>query len=1292
MTIDHKDKIKEGESLFQKGDLNQAESVFKSILQDYTDDYVSCNNLGVINNTKGNTDLAEEYFRKSISLNGDYLEPVINLACLYQSLKRWSETATLLERSLEIDANNSDIYNQLGVVYLELDEPEKACSALEISLKLKPEQPAVNESLNAIRKELSVHDTSTQQTLLNILFVQNFPCIRNYKMATALKSKGHRVTLAYTKYRVSQIYKGLDDSVYDDCIKIRDNRHLWDISESFDIIHSHNEPDELTIVAMAGDTPVVHDTHDLISFKYEGNKDISFFEGTANRGAAGRVYTTPYQMEEARSLYGMTGPSIVYYNYASRADLPKRNLPKLSDKDGNIHIVYEGGIAGVDGNHRDFTSPFFDLADKGIHIHIYPPSSCDKETSKQYSSHKNIHFHNSVSPKQIMETMTQYDYGIIPFNLAKGNKRFLDTTIANKLFEYLAAGLPVIASPLKSYVDYFQNNPVGITYNTTQDIIDSMPRLKEIASNTDFTKHIFTYEDEIERLEEFYYKILDANNENSTLQEVTENTTDPVQNSCEKLITWLNNNGWDGYDPYDVQDHFIQMEKSGDPITAEQQQQILESANTDPMKVREELGIKKKRNAKALGLLTSAWVRMYKVTNDVKYLFEAEKIADWLLNNPSKGYDNLCWGYPFDWQSVIFIPIDTPSAVVSTTVGDGLWELYTTTRNDKYLKACESICRFITEDLKMDDMGSNGICFSYTPIDKYHVHNANLFCGEFLARIGNEVENIKWTELAERTAEYAISEQNEDGSIYYWGRIQNDYAPDKLDHYHSGFEIRCLFNIAKHLQLERVRHAYLKYLKFYLTNYFLDDGTPKITPSNPYPVDIHGAAESVLLLSMLSGEHENLFPLAQRSLHWTIANMQNPEGWFGYLWTPEPRVDAPYLRWGQAWMLRAFAEYHVAEKTNSGEWGYYSRLSNNPGRKARLTSSADRKDELEELRQLALSYLRLENGKIPMHVIEKIADKMNTSVSSETRNILILESINDPVKWDKNVVGEIKSQHAVTVSEKKETSSESSCQIMMPETGNLQYGSKEWAETLFRSSQSDPWGHDWRASQKARYLSAIDLIRKHISPGVINDVLDVGCALGEFTSMVKEFFPDSNILGVDIADEAILKCRKKFNNISFKTNSLPGLELSKSTFDLVSALEVIYYVGENKIESSLQRIHDLLGKGGYILISTYLNKPPFLTSDNFKNTLSKYFTIVDESIRYHGLYTPCETLVRQSMNSIQQFTQIAEPASRLAINEYVESGVKLLGNEALLNNLNEYARQNMGSKTASHSIILAVKR
>ncbi len=537
MTKNHKDEIKRGEALFENGDLDLAESVFKSILQVAPDNCISLNNLGVINISKGHNILAEEYFKKAIALKDDYPEAIINLASLFQNAKRWIEALTLLSKFLDVNDTNSDIYNQLGIVYLEMNDPDKACAALEKSLKLKPEQPAVKESLGAVRQEISRHSTTSQHKLLNILFVQCWPCIRNYKMATALKSRGHRVTLAYTKYRISQVYRGLEDSVYDDCINIRDNKHLWDISGIFDIIHCHNEPDKLTVAALAADTPVIHDTHDLISLKYEGNKDISFFESVANKGANGRVYSTPFQMEEARKLYGLEGPSIVYYNYASRADLPKSFLPKLSDKDGNVHIVYEGGIGGTDGAHRDFTSPFFGLADKGIHIHIYPPSSCDKEIAKQYSSHSNIHFHSSVSPRQIMEAMTQYDYGIIPFNLAKGNKRFLDTTIANKLFEYLAAGLPVIASPLKSYVDYFQNNPVGITYTTAQDIIDSIPRLKQIASNTDFTKHIFTYEDEIERLEEFYYRILDKKISDVNTNTIHETTNEHVKQHRSKPIS-----------------------------------------------------------------------------------------------------------------------------------------------------------------------------------------------------------------------------------------------------------------------------------------------------------------------------------------------------------------------------------------------------------------------------------------------------------------------------------------------------------------------------------------------------------------------------------------------------------------------------------------------------------------------------------------------------------------------------------------------------------------------------------
>ena len=340
---------------------------------------------------------------------------------------------------------------------------------------------------------------------LNILFVQEAPCIRNYKTATALRTRGHRVTLAYSKARLSQMYKGLSDSVYNECIQIKQYRDLWDLSAKYDIVHCHNEPDVLTVAALAGDAPVIHDTHDLISLRANGDQNLAFFEGTANRGAHGRVYTTPYQRDAAAQLYGAKEPSLVFYNYTSAGDLPKRMLPKLSASDGKVHIVYEGGIGG--NGHRDFIDLFIQLAGRGIHVHILP-AGYNPEMAKFFAAYPEIHYNHPLSPKEIMEAMSQFDIGIIPFNIDKGNKRFLDSTIANKLFEYMAAGLPVVASPLQSYVDYFAQNKVGCVFNNADDIVRAIPEMLKIAQETDLSAYVKTYEGEVLRLEAFYRQVI----------------------------------------------------------------------------------------------------------------------------------------------------------------------------------------------------------------------------------------------------------------------------------------------------------------------------------------------------------------------------------------------------------------------------------------------------------------------------------------------------------------------------------------------------------------------------------------------------------------------------------------------------------------------------------------------------------------------------------------------------------------------------------------------------------------
>lgn len=502
------DKLKEGEALFAGGEIEKAFSVFNTILENQPDNPEALNNLGVIYHSMGNREKAEDYFLKVFTIKDDHLDALLNLINLYQEEQRWHEAAIKLEKYIEKYGQDPNLYNQLGVIYLEIGNTDTARVVLAKSLELNPSQKIVKESLKALENKGDTPKAEFSKNPLNILFVQEAPCIRNYKMANALRSRGHRVSLAYTKARLSQMYKGLRDDVYNECIHLTSHRHLWDITSNYDIIHCHNEPDILTVAALAGDAPVVHDTHDLISLRVNGDPNLSYFEGVANRGSAGRVYTTPYQLEEAKRLYGVNGHSLVFYNYASESDLPTNIHAKLSDQDGQVHIVYEGGIGG--NTHRDFHSLFVDLASQGIHIHIYP-SFYSQEIAQYFSKHKNIKYNHPISPKQIIEEMTQYDFGIIPFNIERGNKRFLDSTIANKLFEYMAAGLPVITSPLKTYIDYFKHNPVGITFENDKDIIENIPKLKRIAKKTDFSNQIFTYENEIIKLETFYGNIIKDN-------------------------------------------------------------------------------------------------------------------------------------------------------------------------------------------------------------------------------------------------------------------------------------------------------------------------------------------------------------------------------------------------------------------------------------------------------------------------------------------------------------------------------------------------------------------------------------------------------------------------------------------------------------------------------------------------------------------------------------------------------------------------------------------------------------
>jgi glycosyltransferase involved in cell wall biosynthesis len=952
---------------YELNDFQNSMKKLNQILTTHPNNHLVYNQIGMIAFKVGDKKTAETMFEKAIELKPDFEDGYLNLLEIIQDNSGYKKYSLLRRLSDTFPAN--EIYCQKAIDYIDkYDIAKSDISILVERLKsISPNHTLVKKYINEIGrpKELIIEKT---QRPLNILFLQNTPCIRNYKYAQALKSRGHKVTLAYTDNLLSQRYTGLSDDVYEKSIKISDYRYLWDISENFDLIHSHNEPDTLTVAAFAAQCPVIHDTHDLISLRDVEKPTTKYFEGIANRGATGRIYSTPYQQAEAKFLYGVTGPSIVYYNYASAGDIPDILLEKKSAKDGNIHIVYEGGIST--SKHRNFIDIFTGIAslEKTIHIHIYP-ARWDTRIERIFSDYNNIHYYHPVSPKQIIREMSQYDFGIIPWNLNTGQKRFLDSTIANKLFEYLAAGLPVFTSDVQSYVDYFKDNPVGMIFYSADDLVNKIPILKEKIQNVDLSKYVFTYESEIERLEKFYNEIVD-----NYTQKRNDHIPDSIniKKILSNLLDWVENNGWAGYDPYDVEDFIINHTRIMPKISEKEIAAIRALNESEPLLVRQKLKIEKRINAKGMGLFLATYSILYRISKDSKYLIKAEEIANWLTSNKSTGYYNSCWGYPFDWQSKVFIPMGTPSVVVSTVVAEGFWELYKATNDKKYLDECISVSKFIKEDLNIDNIDENTICFSYTPIDDFHVHNANLFAAEHLIRIGKEIGNHNDVDMGKKAANYAIKEQNPDGSIFYWGKIQDHYNSKHLDSYHSGFEIRMLFSIFELTNDSDFKYAYQKYLSFFNEQYLLPNGKVNQFPisTQRFQVNIHNVAEAILLFSKLSINHSDLLTKAKEIINWASLNLLHREGWFGYIQKGQNRYMIPFIRWGEGWMARALSEYILRANINNFNinYGKKTKICHIGG--AHSIHISELVEELDKLGydQCIISYMPVEKSITPRHI------------------------------------------------------------------------------------------------------------------------------------------------------------------------------------------------------------------------------------------------------------------------------------------------------------------------------------
>jgi hypothetical protein len=383
-----------------------------------------------------------------------------------------------------------------------------------------------------------------------------------------------------------------------------------------------------------------------------------------------------------------------------------------------------------------------------------------------------------------------------------------------------------------------------------------------------------------------------------------------VNQAFSALDQWITNNGWAGYDPYDIrgQDWYVRLlgRQSWFFRKLRGAFAIVES-RLPPVGLRKFLRIKKEINPKGMGLLASAYLTQWDLTADPSYRDKAQEVLSWLSNNRCPDYPGASWGYPFHWQSRIFLPRGTPSVVVTATIGDAWLHHYERTRSTESLATLEEIAEFFLSCLNRPVDEDDQLCFSYTPLDHFKVHNANLFAAAFLARLYGLTDNQAYKDLALRAARYTLSEQKADGSFSYWGSEPLTI----VDHYHTGFVLRHLDTVRRITSADFIIEPLARGYAFYTQRLFTQDSTPKFTPDDLYPIDIHSCSEAILCVSQLGPEFggvELLGPLFE----FTQEKMLTDEGWYLAAIRQkrgrEVPHSVPYFRWGQAWMLLALAQ------------------------------------------------------------------------------------------------------------------------------------------------------------------------------------------------------------------------------------------------------------------------------------------------------------------------------------------------------------------------------------------------
>jgi len=292
------------------------------------------------------------------------------------------------------------------------------------------------------------------------------------------------------------------------------------------------------------------------------------------------------------------------------------------------------------------------------------------------------------------------------------------------------------------------------------------------------------------------------------------------------------------------------------------------------------------------------------------YYEKALHFLEVLKNTRCAGYDNYCWGYPFNWVTLRgTIREGTPLITTVPYVYEAFKQVWEVDKADEWLKIMNSIAQHALQDYKDFQTSPGASTCSYTPDPEQSINvvNANAYRAFLLMAAARDFSEERFRKVAERNLNFVIEAQNEDGSWFY----AKDGKRNFIDHFHTCFVLKALTKIEAITKHPRCTEAIDRGIGYYARNLFDETGSPKPFSSRPrltvYRRELYDYAECINLAVLLQGRYPKLDNLLSAVLNELLNVWQKPDGSFRSRRLLLGWDNTPMHRWAQSQLFRSLS-------------------------------------------------------------------------------------------------------------------------------------------------------------------------------------------------------------------------------------------------------------------------------------------------------------------------------------------------------------------------------------------------